>query len=61
MSLKDKTQTLFAEKFGYPATHVIQAPGRVNLIGEHTGYNDGFEALAVRYRLPDRNQLFSAQ
>ncbi len=42
MSLKDKTQSLFAEKFGYPATHVIRAPGRVNLIGEHTDYNDGF-------------------
>jgi galactokinase len=42
MSLKDKTQSLFAETFGYPATHVIQAPGRVNLIGEHTDYNDGF-------------------
>lgn len=42
MSLKEKTQSLFAEKFGYPATHVIQAPGRVNLIGEHTDYNDGF-------------------
>lgn len=42
MSLKEKTQTLFAENFGYPATHTIQAPGRVNLIGEHTDYNDGF-------------------
>ncbi|EPX2739603.1 TPA: galactokinase [Klebsiella aerogenes] len=42
MSLKENTQTLFAEQFGYPASHVIQAPGRVNLIGEHTDYNDGF-------------------
>ncbi|HCD7968462.1 TPA: galactokinase [Citrobacter amalonaticus] len=42
MSLKEKTQSLFAEKFGYHATHTIQAPGRVNLIGEHTDYNDGF-------------------
>ncbi|QIX94617.1 galactokinase [Cedecea sp. FDAARGOS_727] len=42
MSLKEKTQHLFAEQFGYPATHTIQAPGRVNLIGEHTDYNDGF-------------------
>ncbi len=42
MSLKDKTSSLFAKAFGYPASHVIQAPGRVNLIGEHTDYNDGF-------------------
>ncbi len=42
MSLKDKTSSLFANTFGYPASHVIQAPGRVNLIGEHTDYNDGF-------------------
>ena len=42
MSLKEKTQSLFANAFGYPATHTIQAPGRVNLIGEHTDYNDGF-------------------
>ncbi|MHB9332073.1 hypothetical protein ACP3S7_31845, partial [Phytobacter ursingii] len=25
MSLKEKTQSLFAEKFGYPATHTLQA------------------------------------
>ncbi|MBN6043861.1 galactokinase [Citrobacter sp. ku-bf4] len=42
MSLKENTQSLFTEIFGYPATHTIQAPGRVNLIGEHTDYNDGF-------------------
>ncbi len=28
--------------FHYMPTHIIQAPGRVNLIGEHTDYNDGF-------------------
>jgi len=42
MSLKENTQRLFAAQFGYQATHTIQAPGRVNLIGEHTDYNDGF-------------------
>ena len=42
MSLKTITQQVFAETFGYAPTHTIQAPGRVNLIGEHTDYNDGF-------------------
>jgi len=32
---------LFREKFGTGA-HIFCAPGRVNLIGEHTDYNDGF-------------------
>lgn len=26
MNLKEKTRALFAEIFGYPATHTIQAP-----------------------------------
>ncbi|XP_060567689.1 galactokinase-like [Ruditapes philippinarum] len=32
----------FKEKFGYEPTTAACAPGRVNLIGEHTDYNDGF-------------------
>lgn len=40
--LKTTTQQIFNETFGYVPTHTIQAPGRVNLIGEHTDYNDGF-------------------
>jgi galactokinase len=32
----------FADVFGRPAGVAVQAPGRVNLIGEHTDYNDGF-------------------
>ena len=31
----------FRELYGEPA-RVYRAPGRVNLIGEHTDYNDGF-------------------
>ncbi len=32
----------FAETFGGAPDLVARAPGRVNLIGEHTDYNDGF-------------------
>lgn len=32
----------FLAKFGYEPTGVWSAPGRVNLIGEHTDYNEGF-------------------
>ncbi|MFR9755429.1 galactokinase [Streptomyces sp. TR06-5] len=34
--------TTFREVFGRAADGVWEAPGRVNLIGEHTDYNDGF-------------------
>lgn len=40
--LINKVNSAFKEVLGYEATHIIQAPGRVNLIGEHTDYNDGF-------------------
>lgn len=33
---------LFQLRFGLPPAVVVSAPGRVNLIGEHTDYNDGF-------------------
>jgi galactokinase len=32
----------FEREFGTPPDGVWQAPGRVNLIGEHTDYNEGF-------------------
>lgn len=32
----------FAEVFGCAARHLALAPGRVNLLGEHTDYNEGY-------------------
>jgi galactokinase len=33
---------IFQETFGSAPTHFVRAPGRVNLLGEHVDYNDGF-------------------
>ena len=35
-------QKAFVEKFGAAPSVIVRAPGRVNLIGEHTDYNEGF-------------------
>lgn len=41
-ALHDRLIAGFAQAFGAPPALVVRAPGRVNLIGEHTDYNDGF-------------------
>ena len=44
-------QAAFKAAFGAPPSLAVQAPGRVNLIGEHTDYNDGFVLpCAIDYR-----------
>jgi galactokinase len=40
--LRTDTLDSFAEIFGRQADGLWSAPGRVNLIGEHTDYNEGF-------------------
>lgn len=42
MNLKDKVIRAFLAQFGTQPALLVRAPGRVNLIGEHTDYNDGF-------------------
>jgi galactokinase len=42
MSLQEHVVTAFQKKYGEDPSIIVQAPGRVNLIGEHTDYNDGF-------------------
>src|SRR3954469_3289827 len=42
---------LFRERFGTEPAGLWAAPGRVNLIGEHTDYNEGF---VLPFALPQR-------
>jgi galactokinase len=38
----DKLLVEFERRYERPAAFIARAPGRVNMIGEHTDYNDGF-------------------
>ena len=40
--MEEKASAAYAKKFGEAPYLVASAPGRVNLIGEHTDYNGGF-------------------
>ena len=42
MSLQETVIAKFQQCFGEAPAHVVRAPGRVNLLGEHVDYNDGF-------------------
>ena len=42
MNLQQRVIDAFEQRFGERPSTIIRAPGRVNLIGEHTDYNDGF-------------------
>jgi galactokinase len=59
----------FAARFGRPPERTASAPGRVNLIGEHTDYNGGFvlplalpltTRVQLALRTDDRVRAFSA-
>src|SRR3954469_15859508 len=47
----------FEQLFGRPAAAEAEAPGRVNLIGEHTDYNGGFVLPAA---IPQRTRVQAA-
>lgn len=39
-------RAFFRKAFGYPPVHVVRAPGRLELLGNHTDYNQGL-ALSI--------------
>ncbi|HSG42476.1 MAG TPA: galactokinase [Anaerolineales bacterium] len=41
-NIRERVQKLFQDEFGREPSFVVRAPGRVNLLGEHVDYNDGF-------------------
>jgi galactokinase len=51
MTALTAARDLFASSFGHEPEGVWSAPGRVNLIGEHTDYNEGFVLpFAIQHR-----------
>jgi galactokinase len=67
MDTKDLARQ-FASHFNAKPDFIVRAPGRVNLIGEHTDYNDGFVLpmaidrgvwLALRPRTDDKIRIVS--
>ena len=68
-SIITQTRDAFASVFEGQADVVVQAPGRVNLIGEHTDYNEGFvfpaaidrwAVVAARSRVDSQVRIYSA-
>ncbi|MCG3142634.1 MAG: Galactokinase [Anaerolineae bacterium] len=57
MSHLTRLATEFERRYGAPPERIARAPGRVNLIGEHTDYNDGF-VLPIAI---DRHVLIAAR
>lgn len=67
--VKEQAIQAFRERYRADPEFVVRAPGRVNLIGEHTDYNDGFVMplaieratwLALRRRNDGKVHLYSA-
>ena len=66
--LDERARAGFRQAFGYPPGAVVVAPGRMNIVGEHTDYNEGFVlpaaidryvAVALRQRRDARLALRS--
>ncbi|MFI7250469.1 galactokinase [Micromonospora chalcea] len=57
MNVADRATAGFGQRYGAEPAGCWAAPGRVNLIGEHTDYNDGF---VLPFALPLRTVVAAA-
>jgi galactokinase len=57
VSEAERVRRAFNDRYGREPAVVWSAPGRVNLIGEHTDYNDGF---VLPFALPHRTAVAMA-
>ena len=49
-SPRESVLNFYENKYGTAPEYIVRAPGRVNLIGEHTDYNEGYVMpLAINY------------
>jgi galactokinase len=55
--IAERAAKVFAERYGRQPTGVWAAPGRLNLIGEHTDYNEGF---VLPFALPQLTAVAAA-
>ena len=47
---RESVLNFYENKYGNAPEYLVRAPGRVNLIGEHTDYNEGYVMpLAINY------------
>ena len=58
MNPVERAAAAFQAAYGQPPAGVWSAPGRVNLIGEHTDYNDGF---VLPFALPQRTAVAASR
>jgi galactokinase len=58
VSAVERVVPLFSKMYGEDPELVWAAPGRVNLIGEHTDYNDGF---VLPFALPHRTAVAASR
>lgn len=62
--MKEIITKIFVEQFGIVPQLIVRSPGRVNIIGEHTDYNEGFvlpaaidKAAYIGISLRDDNEI----